>query len=156
MVMTKVLNILAGVAAVSLMAALPASAASVVSDFSKIQQIDTYAGDTIVFLSNNPAGCEQGFWMRPTQEGFEDKLDKVEKAAHAQARVKVSGDASDLWNQLEERNCRLQTIEVEPVANVTGAEAKPVDIRNIERQPLVDENGEAVKTETPERADPNN
>jgi hypothetical protein len=153
--MTKVISILAGAAAVSLLAALPASAASIVSDYSKIQQIDTYAGDTIVFLSNNPAGCELGFWMRPTQDGFEEKLDKVEKAAHAQARVKVSGDGSDLWNQLEERNCRLESIEVEPVAHVTGEE-KPVDLRNIERQPLVDENGQPVKTEEPQRAEPNN
>jgi hypothetical protein len=128
---------------IAVVAAGPSHAASIVSDYAKIQTLDTYAGDTTVFLESNPAGCEQGFWMRPNHPGFAEKLDEIEKAAHANARVKISGDGSDLWPQLEERNCRLESITVEPISRVIplagNTPSEDVDIRKQKEIPLEDE-----------------
>jgi len=127
----------------------PVSAASVVSDYSKIKTIGTYAGDTTVFLEKNPLGCEQGFWMRPDQAGFKEKLDQIEKAAHAKVRVKISGDGTDLWSQLELRNCRLESISMEPVTQAAPAPDNgtddTVDTRKETEPPLEDKAPYVVK-----------
>jgi len=113
--MTKNITMLS---AAVLFAASSAFAAPITSDYAPIKQVDTYSGDTIVFLEKNPAGCEQGFWMRPTHEGFKENLDGVTKAVHSNARVKVSGNSDEMWPQMELNRCRLDTLEVEPVAHV--------------------------------------
>ncbi len=110
-----------------------AQAGMVTTNYIKIKTLNTYAGDTTVFLEQNPPQCEQGFWMRPNQEGFEAKLDVLEKAAHANARVKIVGNDAELWKQLDVANCRLESVEQEPVANI-GSKADldgdpPIDIR---------------------------
>jgi hypothetical protein len=129
--MKRITAILCGTAALAF--GPSAIAAPVTSDYSKIKQIDTYAGDTTVFLEKNPIECEQGFWMRPTQAGFKDKLSALEKAAHQNTRVKIKGDNADLWKQLDKPNCRLDTVEFEPVPNA-GTKAdldgeNPLDVR---------------------------
>jgi len=107
----------------------------VTTEFTKIKSIDTYSGDTTVFLEKNPPGCEQGFWMRPNQAGFKDNLKVIEAAAHQNTRVKIVGDGGDLWKQLEDRNCRLERVSAEPVAKPGQAAdtdgANPVDERKV-------------------------
>jgi hypothetical protein len=110
----------------------------VTTDYTKIKSIDTYSGDTTIFLENNPPGCEQGFWMRPGHARFKDNLKLIEDAAHQNTRVKIVGDSADLWKQLEERNCRLDKVSLEPVAN-PGTKAdidgeNPVDERKVKEE----------------------
>jgi hypothetical protein len=111
---------------------------AVTTEYSKIKSIDTYSGDTTVFLEKNPKGCEQGFWMRPNHAGFKDNLKVIEDAAHQNTRVKIVGDSADLWKQLEDRNCRLEKVSVEPVAT-PGQKAdtdgeNPVDERKVREE----------------------
>jgi hypothetical protein len=110
----------------------------VTTEFSKIKSIDTYSGDTTVFLEKNPPGCEQGFWMRPNHAGFKENLKVIESAAHQNTRVKIVGDGGDLWKQLEDRNCRLERVSVEAVPN-PGTKAdtdgeQPIDERKIKEE----------------------
>jgi hypothetical protein len=112
----------------------------VTTEYSKIKSIDVYSGDTTVFLEKNPPGCEQGFWMRPGHAQFKENLKLIEDAAHQNTRVKIVGDKSDLWKQLAnpDRNCRLDKVSLEPVAN-PGAKAdtdgeNPVDERKVREE----------------------
>lgn len=134
--MKSIMAILCGTAALALSAA--AVAAPVTTDYSKIVSIDTYSGDTTIALEKNPPGCPQGFWMRPDQPGFKDKLTVFEQAAHQNARVKVIGDDAHLWNQLDgskpdQRNCRVERVSFEPTPNIGARNdtdgAAPVDVR---------------------------
>lgn len=132
--MKKLTTLMIGTAALTLSGmAIAAPASPITTEYSKIKSIDNYAGDTTVFLEKNPAGCEQGFWMRPTQAGFEGKLKMLENAAHQNSRIRIVEDGADLWKQLEERNCRLDTVMAEPVANIgTKADTDgepPIDVR---------------------------
>ncbi len=56
--------------------------------------------------------------MRPTHADFKAHLSEVNKAAHSAARVKVKGDSSEMWPQMELNRCKLDSIEVEEVAHV--------------------------------------
>lgn len=116
-----------------------AHAGMVTTNYTKVKTLNTYAGDTTVFLEQNPAQCPQGFWMRPNLDGFEEKLDALEKAAHANQRVKITGNDTMLWPQLsaKDANCMLESVEMEPVANI-GQHADldgvpPDDIRHLDK-----------------------
>ena len=133
--MKKFVPYVCGGAALVLAAASAGAADRVSTDFTKIKTINTYAGDATVSLENNPAGCEDGFWMPQTQL---EKLKIIEGAAHENSRVKIVGDPSQRWRQVEQRMCRLETVSREPMAKV-GAVAdtdgeKPVDIRKVKKE----------------------
>ena len=132
--------------------AIAAPASPITTEYSKIKSIDTYAGDTTVFLEKNPVGCEQGFWMRPTQTGFEDKLHTLEAAAHQNSRIMITGDGADLWQQLADRNCRLDTVVAEPIANIgTKADTdgeNPIDVRK-EREEEAKREQKAIEATQP-------
>jgi len=142
-----------------------ASAGMVTTDYVKVKTLNQYAGDTTVFLEKNPAQCEQGFWMRPNQEGFEEKLDALEKAAHSNTRVKITGNTSVLWPQLEQANCLLESVDVEAAAASASTDLDglpPDDIRHLDKSeedglvppkgdPLVDDGLHADKVPLPPR-----
>jgi hypothetical protein len=116
-------------------AASAGAADMVTTDFSKIKTINTYAGDATVSLENNPAGCDDGFWMPQSQL---EKLKIIEGAAHENSRVKIVGDPAHRWRQVEQRMCLLQTVSREPVTKF-GAVAdtdgeKPVDVRKVKKE----------------------
>jgi hypothetical protein len=112
------------------------AAAPVVSGYAQIKTLDSYSGDTVVFLETNPVGCDQGFWMRPDQPGFKANLDAITKAAHAKARVKIEGNAAEMWPQMDVDRCRLQSVEVEPIAHVS-----PVTEGNTSDPTVIDKSG---------------
>ena len=117
--MKAITAIMIGTGALALSSVVFAAQVSpVATGYSKIQSINTYASDTTVYLEKNPVGCEEGFWMRPNQVGFKEKLKTLEDAAHLNSRIQIVGDGNDLWKQKETRNCRLVSVTNEPVTNV--------------------------------------
>ncbi len=110
-----------------------AMAAPVTGDYTKITSIDTYSGDTTVFMEKNAVGCEKGVWMRPTQANFKENLNTIEQAAHQNSRVKITAEPNDRWKQVLEPVCRLVKVEMEPVANIGAVRdldgAPPLEIR---------------------------
>jgi hypothetical protein len=119
------LVILMGAAAVAFTATAVA-AKTVQSTYGEITYLDQYSGDTLVFLENNPAGCEQGFWMRPSHAKFKSNLALVEKAVHSKARVKVAGNDEQRWPQTVDKRCRVQSITVEPVSKLPAPTTEPI------------------------------
>jgi len=133
--MNKFVPFVCGSAALVLAAASVGAADKVTTDFTKIKTINTYAGDATVSLENNPAGCEDGFWMPQSQL---EKLKIIEGAAHENSRIKIVGDPGQRWRQVEQRMCRLETVSREPIPKV-GAVAdtdgeNPVDIRKVKKE----------------------
>lgn len=122
--MNKSVMIFVGVASLALSAIVGTTAAvakTVKSDYAEITYLDQYSGDTLVFLASNPRGCEQGFWMRPSQAKFKENLAVVMKAVHSKARVIVAGNDEQRWPQTEDKRCRVQSITVEQVSNPAPA-----------------------------------
>lgn len=91
-----------------------ACAKTVKSEYAQITKFDHYAGDVTVFLDKNPPGCEQGFWLRPTHQGFVYNERQIKDAVHVNARVQIAGDDQQRWKQTDDSRCRLTSIVVEP------------------------------------------
>ncbi len=119
------LTLVVGALALVSCVATNAMAAPVASEYATIKLVDAYAGDTLVFLEKNPAKCDQGYWMRPTQAKFSANLALIEKAAHSNARVKIVANDAEMWPQMDVKRCRLQSIEMEDVAHVDPATEGP-------------------------------
>jgi hypothetical protein len=134
----KIAAIFAGVCAALICSA--ATAKTVESGYDEITYYDQYSGDTLVFLKNNPAGCEQGFWLRPSHGQFKDNIAKIEKAMHAHARVKIAGNDAQRWKQTEDNRCRLQSVSVEQIARPVSADP--------EEQPVIRDSNDEVKPNT--------
>lgn len=72
------------------------------------------AGDVLVALDKPTPGCEQGYWLRPTEPGFKQSFSLV-TAAHLSGRtVRLAGFNDLLWSPglPNAKFCLLDTISL--------------------------------------------
>ena len=75
---------------------------------------DYGAGDVVFQMNATGVGCENGFWLRPTDPGFKSNL-SVLLAAHLSGRnVSVQGYNDSIWTGSAGKYCRLYSISIQP------------------------------------------
>jgi len=66
-----------------------------------VGQISTYTtfgnGDVVFTLSSTAPGCTNGFWLRPTDEGFKFALAALLEAKATGSTLQVDALDTDLW-----------------------------------------------------------
>lgn len=75
---------------------------------------DYGTGDVVFQMNATGVGCENGFWLRPTDAGFKSNL-SVLIAAHLSGRnVSVQGYNDSIWSGSGGKYCRLYSISIQP------------------------------------------
>jgi hypothetical protein len=74
---------------------------------------DYGGGDVIVTVATSVAGCEGGFWLRPSDPGFESSLAMLMSAKLAGRAVTILGYDNQIWPGSASKFCRLYYINVE-------------------------------------------
>lgn len=73
---------------------------------------DYGGGDVIITLATSVAGCEGGFWLRPSDPGFESSLAMLMSAKLAGRAVTILGYDDQIWPGSPSKFCRLYYIGV--------------------------------------------
>lgn len=95
--------------------ALPAHAA-LVGDYTNRKVLEVYAyedfgGGDFVFRVDLPvAGCEGGFWFRPSDPGFKSSVATVLLAYSSKAAVRVWAYSEQLWTGSSAPTCRVHAV----------------------------------------------
>ena len=83
----------------------------------KINNIITYttfgSGDVVFSLEASVNGCDNGYWLRKNDPGFNSTLSTLLSAYHAKTTVKVFGHDDQLWNGSNSgKYCRLDWLRL--------------------------------------------
>ena len=83
----------------------------------KIDKLYSYSeqsgvdGDIAIKISNPPAGCEGGYWLRKADTlGYKNTMSFLLSAFHSQTTVILSGNNNELWPGSSTKYCRLDQI----------------------------------------------
>lgn len=80
----------------------------------KIYSYSDYGGGDVVFkLAVSVPGCEDGFWLRPSDAGFQRNLAIIMSARFAGSPVIAEGNNNEFWPGSAGHFCRLHVISVE-------------------------------------------
>ncbi len=67
-----------------------------------------YSGGDVTFKVNSPiAGCEGGFWLRPSDPGFKTTYAALLMAYSSKATVRVWAYSDQIWSGSGSPTCRL-------------------------------------------------
>ncbi len=70
-----------------------------------------FDGDIAILISNAPAGCEGGYWLRKADTlGYQNTLSFLLSAFHSQTTVSLSGNNHEIWHGSSAKYCRLDQI----------------------------------------------
>jgi uncharacterized protein YraI len=73
---------------------------------------DYGGGDVIFSIATTLVGCEGGFWLRPTDAGFERNLSLAMSAKLTGKSVRISAYNDSLWSGSGTKYCRLHSIGI--------------------------------------------
>ncbi|PAJ70140.1 hypothetical protein CJF42_26085 [Pseudoalteromonas sp. NBT06-2] len=72
-----------------------------------------FDGDVAIKISNTPAACEGGFWLRSANTaGYKNTTSFLLSAYHAKTKVTLSGLSNELWTGSTSKYCRLDQISL--------------------------------------------
>ncbi|MEO9599799.1 hypothetical protein [Parasphingorhabdus sp.] len=71
---------------------------------------DYGGGDVIITTDSDISGCEAGYWLRPTDDGFEQNFAIAMSASLANRPVIVMAHNDQLWSGSAGKYCRLDLI----------------------------------------------
>ena len=98
------------------LASFPAFSDNETSPLSKVNRILSYTeygqGDVIIKLESNGQQCEHGYWLRPSDPGFQANLSTILSAYHAQSNVILKGEPSNLWPGSSGSYCHIYQIDL--------------------------------------------
>ena len=102
-----------------LLAASMSASAGRVAVTTTVQALYNYAeqpgfdGDVAIKISNPPAGCEGGFWLRSADtRGYKNAVAFLVSALHTGARVDLGGLDHEIWTGSGANYCRLDQISL--------------------------------------------
>lgn len=67
-------------------------------------------GDVVFRLETTLAGCDDGYWLRPTDPGFQRNVAMLMSAQLARRAISVFAFDSQLWSGSVAKYCRLDMI----------------------------------------------
>jgi hypothetical protein len=95
----------------------PASAEAALTQIPDARKVISYlgysdygGGDVIFSLEANVPGCEDGFWIRASDPGFERNYSTLISAYLSGRPVRVIADNAAIWNGSGGAYCRLYAI----------------------------------------------
>lgn len=78
--------------------AYSANEVSAISKVNTILSVSEYGqGDVIFKMDENGTQCTHGYWLRPSDPGFESNLSVVLSAFHSQSNLRVIGQDHAIW-----------------------------------------------------------
>lgn len=90
--------------------------AAIVSTNGKITSALSYAeygtGDVVFQLNTTLAGCENGFWLRPTDAGFKTNISFLLAAQLSGRNVYLQAHNDLIWNGSAAKTCKLYVIQI--------------------------------------------
>ena len=104
--------------AMAMFVSLPALAGNT-SVTTKIDKLYSYSeqqgfdGDIAIEISNPPAGCEGGYWLRSADTlGYKNTLSFLLSAFHAKTSVTLTGNSNEIWTGSGSKFCRLDQMSL--------------------------------------------
>jgi hypothetical protein len=92
----------------------PVIHAAVVHSSGTVTVILTYAnfgqGDFTFRITNQPAGCNAGYWISPSQPGFKTTVAFVMQARATGETVLVGADNAQLWSGSGDQWCKVDYV----------------------------------------------
>lgn len=88
-----------------------AALTSTTTTIAYIESYTTFGGGDVVFATNTKAaGCDGGFWLKKTDDGFNANLSMLMAAFHAKSNILAYGYDDQVWTGSITKFCHLYLI----------------------------------------------
>lgn len=95
-----------------------AAHADLVSTTTHLTDVSVYAnyngGDVAVVVANPAPGCDNGFYVSPSDPGYKSVLAALLSSLHAKTQVNISGFDTNLWSGSGGKYCHIHGVSVLP------------------------------------------
>jgi len=69
-------------------------------------------GDMLILTVTAPAGCTSGFWLHPSNVGYNNTLSVLLSAFHTKSTVSINADDTKLLPDTGGKFCRIDSVEL--------------------------------------------